>query len=209
MDGVIFDIDGTIWDSRESVAHAWDAVIREEGHIEKNLTVEDLTPLFGRTTTEIEEALFHGDPFTQEEKDRLMQICFDKENEHLYEEPGLVYAGVEELLQNLAQKYPLFIVSNCNTGYIEAMLEVTGLGKYFKDHLCFADTMKPKGENIRLIADRHGLKEPVYVGDTQGDLDACRMAGVPMVYVTYGLGKADGADFIAHNPAEVYKILGK
>lgn len=207
MDGLIFDIDGTLWDSRESVAHAWGRIIREKGHLDRNLTADDLTPLFGKTTIEIEEALFANDPISKEEKEYLMEECFACENAHLLEEPGKVYDGVEEMLQKLSGKYPLFIVSNCNAGYVETMLEATGFGKYFKDHLCFADTMKSKGENIRIIIDKHGLKEAVYIGDTQGDLNACRMAGVPMVYVTYGLGKAEDPEFTADSPEDVCRIL--
>ena len=35
----------------------------------------------------------------------------------------------------------------------------------------------PKDENISLIVKRNGLKKPVYVGDTQGDFEACKKAG--------------------------------
>ena len=84
------------------------------------------------------------------------------------------------------------IVSNSQSGYIEAMLKNTGLGEYFVDHLCFGDTLKQKGENIRLIMERGGVKEAVYVGDTQGDANACDMAGVPMIYASYGFGNVEG-----------------
>jgi phosphoglycolate phosphatase len=37
---------------------------------------------------------------------------------------------------------------------------------------------------------RHGLKHPVYVGDTQGDVEASLGAGIDVISVTYGLGQA-------------------
>ena len=36
------------------------------------------------------------------------------------------------------------------------------------------------------------MKEAVYVGDTQGDANACDMAGVPMIYASYGFGNVEG-----------------
>lgn len=206
MDGIIFDIDGTLWDSRESVAHAWREVLQAAG-IHMELTIETVTPLFGKTDAEIQEALFSGLPMSEEERHSLMERCFQREGEYLRRHPGVLYGGVEDMLQSLSERYPLFIVSNCNKGYAEIMMETTGLGPFFKDHLCFGDTLKPKGDNIRTIADMHGLKEPVYVGDTQGDLNACRKAGVPMIYAAYGLGRADAPDFTAASPAEICRIL--
>ena len=95
---------------------------------------------------------------------------------------------MKETVKKLAGKYRLFIVSNCQAGYIEAFLENTGLQEYFEDHICPGDTGMLKADNIRLIMRRNGLQDAVYVGDTQGDADACREAGVPMVYAAYGCG---------------------
>lgn len=89
-------------------------------------------------------------------------------------------------LQILSAQYPLYIVSNSQCGYIELFLEKTGFAKYFQGHLCNGDTGLDKGSNIRQIADQNGLKDPVYVGDTMGDFEACRKAGVPFVLAEYG-----------------------
>lgn len=49
-----------------------------------------------------------------------------------------------------------------------------------------------KGENIRIIMERNGLDEAVYVGDTQGDANACKEAEVPMIFASYGFGEVEG-----------------
>ena len=36
--------------------------------------------------------------------------------------------------------------------------------------------------------ERNCLKNPVYVGDTQGDYEACQKAGVPFIFAEYGFG---------------------
>lgn len=124
-----------------------------------------------------------------EERLRLGKQIFAEENDWLAREPGTVYPGVETTLEQLCQKYPLYIVSNCQDGYIEVMLETTGFGRFFADHLCYGDTGEGKGKNLVTLCQRYGLQDAVYVGDTQGDADACAQAGLPMIYAAYGLGE--------------------
>ena len=107
---------------------------------------------------------------------------------------GDLYEGVVETIRKLAEKYPLFIVSNCQCGYIEVMIESSGIGPFIRDHLCFGETGTPKSETIRALMDRNDLKDVVYVGDTQGDADACRDAGVPFVFAEYGFGDVPDAE---------------
>ncbi len=189
MKGIIFDVDGTLWDSRETVARSWNLAIRENSDWKITLEPERLGALFGRPMEEIFDHVFpECDP---KDRKRLEACCGEYEIRMLKTEPGRVYEGVEQTLKILQKVYPLFLVSNCQAGYIPVFCESTGLGKYFKDGLCPDDTGVLKAENIRLIMDKHGISEAIYVGDTQGDADACRRAKVPMIYAAYGLGETD------------------
>ena len=51
-----------------------------------------------------------------------------------------------------------------------------------------------KGETILMLMERNGLKDPVYIGDTQGDADACAYAGIPFIFAEYGLGAVPKAE---------------
>ena len=108
--------------------------------------------------------------------------------------PCVIFEGVQETIKKLSEKYPLYIVSNCQDGYIEAFLQYSKLGEYFKDFTCPAYTGRLKGENIRIIMERNGLSEAVYVGDTQGDANSCKEAEIPMIYAAYGFGEVEKAD---------------
>ena len=123
------------------------------------------------------------------EREKYGELIFQEENEWLEHEPGLVYPSVEETMERLSGRWPLYVVSNCQSGYIETMLRVSGLGRFVSGTLCYGDTNEGKGRNLVTLSNRYGLKEPVYVGDTQGDADACAEAGMPMIYATYGLGE--------------------
>ena len=191
MDGIIFDVDGTLWNSTDSVAESWNLAIREHSSLDITIDAEILSGLFGKTMNEIADALFSVLP--EKERLELLEICFDYENRYLEEKPGILYEGVSETLAELSEKYPLFIVSNCQKGYIEALLKTCGLSQFIKDHLCFGETQMPKSETLRTLMERNGLRDVVYVGDTQGDADACRKAGVPFIFAEYGFGDVPGA----------------
>ena len=84
-------------------------------------------------------------------------------------------------------------MSNCQRGYIEVTIKSGGIEPFIKDHLCFGETRVSKGQTLRILMERNGLKDPVYVGDTQGDADACREAGIPFIYAEYGFGDVPDA----------------
>ena len=190
-DSIIFDVDGTLWDSRESVAAAWNHALRRNSDLDITLEPESLGKLFGKTMTEIADALFPC--MEPAARMALLEKCYEYENLYLEDHPGILYEGVRETIQALALEYPLYIVSNCQCGYIEVLLKTTGLSSCIRDHLCFGETLTPKSETIRKLAERNRLKAPVYVGDTQGDADSCAAAGIPFIFASYGLGDVPDA----------------
>ena len=116
MDGFIFDVDGTLWDSVEVVSESWNLAIKENSDLEPNLIREILQGLFGKTMDEIAAGVFPDlDPNSRR---KLMDICFDYENRYLETHPGVYYEGVMDTLKELAVEYHLLIVSNCQCGYI-------------------------------------------------------------------------------------------
>ena len=157
MKGIIFDVDGTLWDSTREVAVAWNKVLQDEMEGHEILTAEGLQKEFGKPMDAIAESLFPE----MSEKDRmeLLGKMMAYENELVAVGPCVIYNGVPETIKALSKKYPLYIVSNCQDGYIEAFLKNSGLGGYFKDFTCPAYTGRLKGENIRIIMERNGLDE--------------------------------------------------
>lgn len=190
IDGVILDVDGTLWDSTPIVAKAWTKAVCDGGGGEMTVTADMLKQLFGRTMTVIADLLLpHLEP---EKRYALMDLCCEYEHHALEEDPcDICYPKVKETIRTLAKKLPIFIVSNCQSGYIELFLEKTGLQEAVRDIECFGNTGKCKSENIRLLMERNHLKAPVYVGDTQGDCDASKEAGIPFIYASYGFGTVD------------------
>lgn len=192
FDGLILDVDGTLWDSTEIVAKAWTKAAVECGIEDVTITSDMLKQLFGLVMTEIADRLFPDCSVFK--RDRVLELCCKYEHEALEaDECNICYLGVVDTIKEISERVPVFIVSNCQSGYIELFMDKTGLNDYITDTECFGDTGKTKGENISLLMERNNLKSPVYVGDTQGDCDAAKVAGIPFIYATYGFRKADSA----------------
>ena len=193
FESLIFDIDGTLWDSRALVAEGYNIQLRREGLQHLCVDAETLRPLFGKVMTEIADVLFPDFPLP--ERYELMDRCMKTENDYLFaNECRIGYPGVKETLAELAKRHRIFIVSNSQRGYPELCIEKLGLGDYVLGHMCFGDTGTSKGKTIRTLMARYGIENAVYIGDTQGDLEACREAGVPFIFCAYGLGRADSWD---------------
>jgi len=203
-DGIIFDVDGTFWDTTFIVEKAWNAALDEMGLSHIRVTAEQLKGLFGLPMDVIIENIMPEQEKAVQEA--YLPLCSKYEFDYLEKEMGRLYPDFEETLDGLSKKYPLFIVSNCQSGYIEMFLEKTGFGKYFKDYVCPGDSGLLKAGNISLIAERNGLKAPVYVGDTQMDANACKEAGVPIVHARYGFGTVEEPDYVIDRPIELLEL---
>ena len=189
-ESLIFDIDGTLWDSRALVAEGYNIQLRAEGLGHLCVTAEDLKPLFGKVMTEIADHILATIP--EDRRYSLMERCMATENEYLRQNPCRIgYPGVAQTLHALAENHRLFIVSNSQCGYPELCIRKLGLEDCIAGHLCFGDTGTEKGLTIRTLMERHGITSAVYIGDTQGDLDACRQAGIPFIFAAYGFGTPD------------------
>ena len=205
MKGIIFDVDGTLWDSTEMVAVAWNKVIKDEGIEHKELEEKDLKKEFGKPMEAIGESLFPEMP--KDEMMKLMEKMLKYENGLVAAGPCVIFEGVQETIKKLSEKYPLYIVSNCQDGYIEAFIKAHHMEKYFEDTECWGRTRLSKGESNKILIARNHLKNPIYVGDTAGDYQSAVDAGIPFVYAAYGFGEVQDCAYEIQSIRELPEVL--
>lgn len=188
--GIIFDMDGTLWDSSEQVGKAWDIALEKCSYGRAPITAEEMQSVMGKPMDQIAEILFPN--AAGQERDRLLETCCAEENAYLRAHGGVLYPDIRSTMEQLiAAGYHLYIVSNCQTGYIEAFLDYYHFHDLVEDIQCYGDNRKQKAENISIVAKRNGLKKAVYVGDIQADCDASEAAGVGFIHASYGFGTID------------------
>ena len=210
--GVIFDMDGTVWDSSEGVAKAWTVKIHEAGYTDRFVTKEDIQSVMGKPMDVIADTLF---TYTAKgpERDALRSSCENYENEYLTENGGILYEGILETWAKLKEMgYHVYIVSNCQAGYIESFLTYYKIPYGTPDDLvedieCYGNNFLQKDENIRLIAERNGLAAACYVGDIQSDYDATVKAGFPFIHAKYGFGTINAEVPFINSFEELTKVV--
>lgn len=207
IDSIIFDLDGTLWDASESICKSWNLSLRKYEDITKTLTLEDMKSIMGLTIENLAIKLFPEVSF-----DRALEIaknCCYEECSFICKHGAKIFEGLEKVLIELVKDYKLFIVSNCQEGYIESFYEYSNLSAYFTDHECSGNTGLDKGDNIKMLVKRNGLSNPIYIGDTMGDYNACQKANVPFVFAKYGFGKVTEETYSICDIRELFEVLKK
>ena len=199
---VIFDLDGTLWDSSQQIVEAWNPVLRVHG---KEITVEQMCGFMGKTLTVIGSLIFPDK--TEKEYMKIMAECSKAEHPYVRQHGGVLYLHLEEVLKELSRNFFLAIVSNCQDGYVQAFLDHYEFWKYFDDIEMAGRTGRSKGENISLVVKRNHIEKAVYVGDTSRDQEAAKLAGVPFIYAAYGFGDVSSPDFMINQISDLLSAL--
>ncbi|GAB4231629.1 MAG: phosphoglycolate phosphatase [Acidobacteriota bacterium] len=202
---IVFDFDGTLYDTRQDIADAVNFARRHFGLPE--LTLEEVTRMVGWGVQRLAEQAFAGTGVPVEEG--LAKIM-----EYYSAHPGdkaILYPGVRETLPRLPK--PRVIVSNKPVALIRSMLEQAGLADEF-DLVLGGDSFsvrKPDPFLIRYLQARYNVAtdEILVVGDHAPDIEMARRAGCPSVFCRYGFFGTDevGADYTIERFAELPFIL--
>ena len=194
-DSIIFDLDGTLWDSSKPICEAWNIILDKHPEIVRApITIDELGGCMGLPMYDIAAKLF---PLEKSEvRNALMDELCIFENGYLEKTGGVLFPKLKETLEQLKKKYRLFIVSNCQDGYIEAFLKAHNFTDIFEDTECWGRTRAPKGVSNKILIERNNLNNPVYIGDTAGDAQSAKDAGIDFIYAAYGFGEVAACDYV-------------
>ncbi len=205
--GILFDLDGTLWDSCVAIMPSWQRVLEAHNIKRSPITQDEMNSYMGKTVEQIAPLMLPE--VSLEEAINIMKEGCVEELEELRRNGATLYEGIIETLKELSKDYSLYVVSNCEDGYIQAFISHYKLEGIIKDFECAGRTGKCKGENIRLVIERNGVDKAFYVGDTILDKEAADKAEVPFVLANYGFGKVENPDYIIEKPSELINIANK
>lgn len=191
FDSIGFDLDGTLWNPLEAITQAW-AETAEKFNLRKP-DENDIAGVLGLNQVDLMNKLYP-------DLDAKAQIVFFEEavilcDKILAEKGGILFDGLRETLTELKKHFKLYIVSNCQDGYIETFLKVHNLEEFFCDSEHPDKRCLPKGMNLKILLERNGFKNSIFVGDTIGDAKAAEFADIPFVYASYGFGNVENPDY--------------
>lgn len=183
--GVLFDLDGTLWEVIDSTFYSANEITKKY-HLPE-ISKETILKVFGLNKREAAKLYFPDLPFVESSK--LLDEMSHMNIEYLTKQGGHLYPDLESTLQK-CKEYSLFIVSNtAEVKYIEAFLSSSKLDSYFKDYIAASSLNISKEEAILKIIEKYHLEKAVYIGDTKKDLEAATQAGIPFIQAKYGFGE--------------------
>lgn len=200
-DSLIFDLDGTLWDSTKQIKIVWTTIAKQYNIDLNKIPIESI---MGLSNSDIIAKFFNNNPSLG---NSFLNECQNSENEFLAIHGGNIYPNTIDTIQDLSKKYNLYIVSNCQKGYIETFLNFYNLNHYFKDFECSGNTNLPKASNIQLLMARNGIDSSIYIGDTEKDYDAAINSNNRFIWASYGFGTCKNYDYTIKDIKELLDIL--
>jgi 2-phosphoglycolate phosphatase len=210
VDAIIFDLDGTLIDSRRDIVNAVNFTLRSLG-------------LRERPFNEIVSYVGHGirdmlrkclNPDNENSLDKAVDIFEEFFLEHALDETVL-YLHVRDILEHFKEK-TLLIITNRSKKSSELALQNLGILKYFKEIIGGDDEacLKPSPCPLEKAIARFTIKKErsIIVGDMDIDVLAGREAGIPTCAVTYGIGKKEDIvkakpDYIINDLLDLKRII--
>ena len=183
-DGLIFDLDGTLWNVPDVYLKVWNQVLSNFNKAE--LDSSQLKKYLEIETIEVINQVLPGSGLSERNEvikliEDIQSGLLDLDGRH-----NLIY-GLKDGLPLLADFYRLFIVSNCSISNLKAFYKASGFEQYFTSSFVYGENQKKKSENLKTIKGQFGLSNPVYIGDEFLDLEECKKVDMEFIQVTYGI----------------------
>jgi phosphoglycolate phosphatase len=213
IENILFDLDGTLTDPGVGIVSTIRQVIAELG-VEPPLAAE-LRWCMGPPLMEVFTRLL--EPAGKGELAPRAASLYMQRYAAAGAAESMPYAGVEAMLEGLRGKACMYVVTSKSGAIAEriivACLGARALGRYFEEVVGNA-RFEDKSDAVRGLMERAQMEAAAtaIVGDRAHDIDAGKRCGIVTVGVTYGYGSreelaAEGADYIADDPATVAKYL--
>lgn len=210
---VLFDLDGTLTDSREGIINSVIYALDYFGIVVESR--ESLRPFLGPPLVDSMKKYYNFDQASAE-------LAVEKYREY-FSEKGLlenqVYPGIPKLLERLQKEgYVLMVATSKPELYTNRILEHFDLTRYFTfvGGATLDQTRVRKDDVIRYVLEQNDLmdrkSEVVMVGDRSNDVQGAKDNGIEVIGVLYGYGDREelegaGADHIAERAEDIRSFL--
>ena len=197
--GLIFDLDGTLIDSKQDLIHSVNAMLRELGR--ETLAEETIARYIGHGAPRL-VARALGEDTTEYDRQRGLEFFLAYYEEHKLDSTR-AYPGVLQALEKL-KALPMAVLTNKPVRVSVRILEALGLSRFFRTTYGgnSFETKKPDPLGANMILRELGVSanQGLMIGDSDVDVQTARNAGMFAAAVNYGFGVHDRVVF----PADIY-----
>ena len=201
---IIFDLDGTLWETIDATYEATKIITNKHKEL-KPITRETIIKGMGLNT--IENATNYIPYMPAEEGIKYMKEISEKTSEIINKDNVIIYNGVIETIKKLSKKYKLGIITNNRDKYAETFLKISNLKEYFTDYMGAASYNMTKGEAIKKMVQKYNEIENYYVGDIKKDQEATEYAGIEFIHAKYGFDPTLKSKKYINNIIDLQKII--
>lgn len=215
LDGVFFDLDGTLADTAPDFQVVLNELMRESGRAELSAAAVRRQVSHGaRALVTLGFGLEPGEPGFDRELERLLA----RYREHL-DVATRLFPGMDQVLERLdAAAIPWGVVTNKPERFTRPVLDGLGLLERVAAISCpeHVTERKPDPQALFLACRQAGIAQPsacIYVGDHVRDIQAGQRAGMTTVACAFGYIDPDedpagwAADHLIHEATELIPIL--
>src|ERR1700677_2360897 len=209
---LIFDLDGTLIDSKLDLAVSVNAMLKRMGRVE--LAHEEIFRMVGNGAPALVRRALGAETASDEEADAGLAYFLSYYRNHMLDNT-VTYPGVREGLA-LLDDHPMAVLTNKPVNFSRAILDGLGLSRYFR--IVYGgnsfEQKKPHPIGVEtLLRELAGQpKETMIVGDSEIDIQTARNSGIWACGVTYGLGaeslKQFPPDLLLDSVTELPAYLG-
>jgi len=214
MHFVVFDLDGTLIDSRRDLADAANALIVERGGAP--LEVDRIASMVGEGAAKLVMRAMKAANLTRDDLDAALARFLELYDERLLAHTRL-YHGTRDMLETLRARATLAVLTNKPQRPTERILDGLGIAPFFT-HVVGGDTAhgrKPDPAGLRYLMSAAGaaVDGTTMIGDSAIDLRTARAAGVRCCLVRYGFGfptaaqELTGDELIADSALQLATIV--
>ena len=214
MQALVFDLDGTLVDSRADLAGAVNAALAAAGH--PGPPQDAIVRHIGRGARHLLRQVLPDEVQSEAEVERLLPLFRTHYLAHLADETR-PYEGIPEVLSRLVSEgVPLGVVTNKPGEAARHLLRALDLDAYFRVVVAAEEgrPLKPAPDGLLAALGALGVapKRAVYVGDLPLDVETARRAGCRAAAVRWGYGAreavvAAGPDLLVERPADLPAVL--
>ena len=180
---IIFDMDGTLWDTSYSTLEAANK-IADKYEIVRKFEMKTITDGMGLSFDENVKNYF---PYLEyKDGSKFLDELINTNISMLSTKGGKLYDDVEATIEKLSKKYKLGIITNNNDDYVKIFFKTSGLEKYFSDYIGAATYGITKSDAIKKMVEKYGETTNYYIGDIRKDMEATLKAGIEFIHAKYG-----------------------